>query len=358
MAARGLLIETREDVTPRRGRPRIRLEINAGGAIVLGVSLTGGSRLNATFVDLAGGRLFETDVALPYPESVTGFAHDLAAALETIIAASAFATASIARVAIAVPAIIDAVSGTVLVMWTLPSGPVPFARIVADRLGLPVTIENDLTCMARAEHWFGRAQDLDTFSLIHFDLSIGSATFRDGLPADGIHSEFGHSKTDAGPAAPTCYCGTRGCLAAVASMYGMARDWEDIGDEPREVIPRIAPTIANLLDHVDAGDARAKALVIRAATHLGAAIAGRINADDPQAMLVIIPDRRLHDALESPVRQAIDAHALPPLLRRTTIIFADSLPDWRQKGAAALALEKLFLDEHVSLAPPPAVPPH
>jgi predicted NBD/HSP70 family sugar kinase len=348
LVRRQLLLEAKEQAKRRNGRPRTFLQINAGGAVVVGASLSERGLLEAVFVDLAGNKLFGIDVPLTYPAAMTDFAADVGRALEVAITASPFERSNLSRIGISIPALIDSQGGVVHQIATFPVESVPFANIIGNRLNLPVTIENDITCMARSEHWFGCAQDLESFSLLFVDYAIGSAEYVDGLPRfgiNGLNSEIGHTKTACGPDAPQCYCGQKGCVSSFSSMYGMVRRWGRFSELTGESIFSLRSTFQSLLDHAEASDPAALAVIDTAATHLGIVVANHVNATDPGTVLILTGSRRLQCLLAEKVMTIAEQNILGGILPRTKILFEVANPDWRWKGTAALALEKLYLDE-------------
>ena len=342
---KGLIAERKESVR-RGGRPRTNLEIDAGRWVVVGASLAAQGILNAAFVDLMGNSLFAIQVQIERRSSLAELALGIADALEQAIEASRFERSRIARIGIAIPAVVDCHRGEVHFMMTYPVGPVPFAETIGDRLGLPVNMENDSVCMARAEHWFGRATGLDTFSMIDVGLSIGSADYVGGLPrfgANGFNSEMAHTKVNLGVDARRCFCGARGCLTAYCSQYGLLAHAALLGAEPFPQTEIIAERFEQFLDRAEAGDEGARQLLKTAGLHLGCAVANKINAADPGTVLILVPSRRFEALIEGPFQTALRENTLSGILPKTRILFALSNAEWRWQGTAALALEQAYL---------------
>jgi len=342
--ASGLVVEQREEVSGR-GRPRVNLSINADGAIVVGATILGIGTLAVSFVDLAGSLLHSAEVRLEPANSLPDMAQALADALAEAIAASPFAAPRISRIGLALPAMVNPSAGTVLYMATMPAEPTPFAAPLAKALGIPVTIENDMVVMARAEHWFGRAQALDSFTLINFSFALGSARYVDGLPwsgANGLATEIGHTKLDAAPDARPCFCGGRGCVSAYSSIYGLlaaAGRLEGLAFPP---VKGLDQRFGEFLDQAEAGDAVVLAHLHQSATFLALALANHVNASDPGTIVVLTP-ARLRAMIAERFDAVFAASVLPGIGAATRIIFAEPDPDWRWKGTAALALEQTFL---------------
>lgn len=342
---RGLIVEKKEGVK-RTGRPRTYLEINAAGGVVVGASIEGVGILTTAFVDLAGNRLFALDVHYGSSATLAELAGRIAEGLLYAIEASPFSHAQISRIGIALPAIIDSLRGIVHFMMTFPTGPVPFARIIQQRVDLPVTIENDAVCMARAEHWFGRAQHLETFTMVHVGLAIGSAKYNNGIPrygATGLNPEMGHVKTDAGPDARSCYCGAKGCLTSYSSIFGILSESGRLTDAPFPPVESFDARFETFMDQLEKGDRSVGAYLETAARHLGLAIANHMNANDPGNVLILVSNRRFLDLIEGHVGAVIDANVLPGFSSSTNLLFGIANNDWRWKGTAALALEQAYL---------------
>lgn len=351
LLARGLVCERKDTPTApgrRPGRPRTFLQVDAEAGIVVGASLLEVGRLAINFVDLGGALRHSVTLSVGPHVSIEAMAHDLAAALETAIEASPYPSGAVLRVGLSLPAVIDSGTGCVHFLTTFPIGePVPFADIVATRLGVPVTIENDVTCMARAEHWFGRATDLDTFTLVQVGFIIGSADYTDGLPtgyAGGLNVELGHVKIAAGPEAIACYCGGRGCLSAYASMYGILEKAGALRDQPFPPTLSLPALFEDHMARATNGDPAARALVEESAFLIGMTLANVITASNPGNVLVAVDNPTFLAAIEAPLLQALEDMIMPGFLAATSIRMFVTDEDWRSRGTAALALEKAYLD--------------
>lgn len=92
----------------------------------------------------------------------------------------------------------------------------PLTSTLAERLGVPVLLENDATAAAFGEQWAGTVP-ADTFGLIYMASGIGGGVIVDGESYRGRTSnavEIGHIALNGGRA--PCLCGNRGCAQAEA----------------------------------------------------------------------------------------------------------------------------------------------
>jgi predicted NBD/HSP70 family sugar kinase len=352
LISRGLIVE-RKEVAKRAGRPRTMLEIDTTAGVVLGAGIKADRRLSVAFADLRGRQLYADEVVLAQPTSLEGLSREIGEAVGRAIAASPFDPTRILRVGLAIPGLVDSGRGTVHFISTFAPGIVPFAETISARLGIPVTIENDQSCMARAEHWFGSARTLETFTLVHVGHSVTSAEYCDGLPksgANGLNPELGHVKMAFGPDAPRCFCGGRGCLSAFSSIFGMLRRAGMLDTSRFPELPDLDELFDEFLELAEDGNAAANALLDEAADNLGIAVANHLTATDPGTVLISIGDERLIARLEPRFRAALEEFTMPGVLPATEVRFVVTDPDWRCQGSAALALEQTYLGEDQRLA--------
>lgn len=96
-------------------------------------------------------------------------------------------------------------------------------RLLSERLGFEVAVDNDATCAAVAEWRLGAAAGATDMVLITLGTGIGGAMVADGVlhrGMNGFAGEFGHMVID--PDGPRCPCGRRGCWERYASGSGLA----------------------------------------------------------------------------------------------------------------------------------------
>ena len=347
---RGLIREDAPHATGKqRGRPRTRLFIDADRSLVVGGVVGAAGTFDSVVANLAGEQVLKVSSRIRRSRTLPDLASTFAECLAEAIGKLPADHAPIAHVGVGIPGIVDSIRGDVHFLATFEPGPAPFAGTISERLGLPVTIENTVVSMARAEHWFGHAQNLNSFTLINAGHVVGSARYLHGLPhlgPTGLNSEFGHSKFAHGPDARLCYCGGRGCLTAYSSIIGILQQ-ADLMDAPPPKVARrdVDARLAQLIERAKNGDNSAMSLFDEAGRHLGMAVANHVNAANPGNVLIVAPNAPFRDAIAGPFQAALEASAFPALLDLNTVRFEVRTEDWRRKGAAALALEQSYLGE-------------
>lgn len=167
---------------------------------------------------------------------------------------------------------------------------------LAERLGVPVLIENDANAAVWAEHRFGAARGHRVAVCITVGTGLGGGIVLDGAlfrGAHGLAGEWGHLRVV--PDGRRCACGNRGCWEQYASGTALARDARELAAASPGVadgIVALAGRAADLLTGVDVsaaaaeGDPTAIDLVTEAGRWLGQGIADIAAILDPSVVVV------------------------------------------------------------------------
>ncbi|EJL35117.1 ROK family transcriptional regulator [Novosphingobium sp. AP12] len=338
LVRRGVLAEM-PGAASARGRPRIDLRIVAGAAYAAALIPLSDGLVSLDVIDLNGDRVYSERGDLGDP-GIDRLADRAAALIDGAIGRSGVPRRLLRHAAIVLPAQVDRHRG--VVHWMPQHGwhePEAIGPRVAERLGLPVTVDNRASVVARAEHWFGKGDIADDFSCIALlERGMGAARYRGGLLQTGTHgmnSEFAHVKVAFEGGRP-CFCGGSGCLAAYASVMGMLRHAGGGGTA------RSNDSFADLVARARAGQADARRLFETAGRALGTAVAGHINENDPGRVLIVTAVAAMPDLIGPDFRAALCDQTLRTLLPRTSVEFRSIAEEDYWKGAASLALEELY----------------
>jgi glucokinase len=183
----------------------------------------GGTELRAALVDREG-RVMAFDStptrSQSGPQSVIGQIEALAAHVRSRISGVTLLGAGIGA-----PGPLDPVAGIVIAPPTLAGWQeVPLARILQDRFGLPVRLENDANAAALGEWRFGAGRGATSLVFVTVSTGIGGGIIADGRVLHGrrgLAGEIGHMTiTDQ---SEPCFCGAVGCFEAVASGTALGR---------------------------------------------------------------------------------------------------------------------------------------
>ena len=103
-------------------------------------------------------------------------------------------------------------------------GTIPLARMLRERLTLPVTLTNDANAAALGEMTYGVAHGMKDFIMITLGTGVGSGIVLNGKlfeGNEGAGAELGHEVIRFG--GEKCACGKRGCFEAYASATALIK---------------------------------------------------------------------------------------------------------------------------------------
>lgn len=125
---------------------------------------------------------------------------------------------------------VDTIQGTVENPYTLPGWDhYPIVKIISERSGLPVKLENDVNGALLGELYLKKLTGKRVL-MIAFGTGIGAAFWAsDSLYRTGssFHPEFGHMVVD--PLGDPCYCGQRGCFESLWSGTALHKRAKSMG---------------------------------------------------------------------------------------------------------------------------------
>jgi glucokinase len=138
---------------------------------------------------------------------------------------------------IGIPGIIDRRTGMLRESPNLPGWhDYPVRNEIEQRLGAPVTLENDANAAAFGEAWLGAARGQHSMCMITLGTGVGGGIVLDGKiwrGMTGMAGEVGHMTID--PSGPRCKCGNVGCVeqfASATAVMRMAREAIASGSAP------------------------------------------------------------------------------------------------------------------------------
>ena len=160
-------------------------------AYVLGLDL-GARFLRGAVCDLAGEVRARQDVELSGADA-DGALQAIAALRESLVVAAALPVERIDGIVLGVPGVIDA--GTSTLHLTSPNIPGlegrAFGVELGERLGIDVTLENDVNLAAVGERWAGVARGVDDFAFLSVGTGMGMGLVLSGELHRGNHGAAG-----------------------------------------------------------------------------------------------------------------------------------------------------------------------
>ncbi len=309
-------------------------------------------------VDMGGTKLLagavDTGLSVHYRAQRTLTGLDQSAVLDIAVQAvqevRQEAGDEIAAVGFGIPCLMDQRTGRGVVAVNLPLADIPFGAIMAERLGLPVFVDNDANLAALAEHRAGAAQGADEALLLTIGTGIGGGMILRGElyhGAIGSAAELGHVVIDRD--GPPCQgnCPNHGCVESLASGTALAREafrlarerpQSGLGHALAEGRELAGPLVTELAHD---GDETAIEVLDLIGTNLGVALASFTNIFNPEVIVIGGGVIAAGELLLEPARREVARRALPPSRDEVRIVAAQFGVEAGMVGAAALAFDGL-----------------
>ncbi|MBW4046910.1 MAG: ROK family protein [Proteobacteria bacterium] len=256
--------------------------------ILLGIDL-GGTKIECAALDVVGSVIWRR--RLPTPRG--DYLNTLAAIAELVrqaeLALDLGGRSNNLPVGVGIPGSVSPVSGLVRNANSTVLNGKPFVHDLEYLLNRRVRVRNDANCLAVSEAVDGAGQGASMVVSVILGTGVGAGIAVDGrewLGANAIAGEWGHNPLPWPRLAaawrelpgPSCWCGQEGCIETWLSGHGLAMDYAAHSGEQLA-----APLIVGAMR---AGDAVARASVIRYCDRLARALAHVINLLDPEIIVL------------------------------------------------------------------------
>jgi glucokinase len=208
----------------------------------------------------------------------------------------------------------------------LPGGAsIPLAAGIAERLGVPVLIEDMARAAALAEARDGAAAGIADLLFLSLGDRIGAALILDGnlyRGATGMVGELGHIVVREG--GPRCTCGNLGCVQALATrpaILAQVREALAAGVVSALGTAGVRPTftIDDVVEASSRGDRLASSILRQAGQDVGRALAAGANLLGPTMVVLggYAPD--LGEVFVDEVRRVLEHDVVPPIWERLRV---------------------------------------
>lgn len=330
----GVVVETEDRGTPYKGgsgRPPLLVTLAIRPGDVAGVDI-GHGHVRVAVSDRSASILAEVETqtdADPHGNATLDIAADLvrAAADEAGVPAAELLT-----IGLCVPAPIDRrsarVDQAVLPGWQQLAP----ANELAERLGVPVVVDNDANLGAMAEHQHGAGRGVADLLYVKLASGVGAGLVLGGRlhrGTAGLAGEVGHVLAREDGA--VCRCGSRGCLETEVST--------------RRLLDLLRPAYGDDLDlggllRFDAGGEAAVRRVLEDAGHtVGRVLAGLCTTLNP-ARIVVGGSLGSSATLVEAIREGVDQYAHPEAAASCEVLSGQFGGRAELMGSVALAISR------------------
>jgi predicted NBD/HSP70 family sugar kinase len=337
----GAVCELNEPVlvlaTVKRGRPTVRISLNAEATYVVAVKIAIDD-MDIVVADFCGRILFHKDLhPATYDLSADEFGKTLARAIQHFLVDHDISTLQVSRIGIAVQGLADSRAGTIPWSPIIRARNIPVTEPVEQLLGIPCFIANDANMIAEG---LVTPNHQGVTAAIFTGYGVGMGLIIDGkvfYGATGAASEFGHMNHI--PNGALCRCGKRGCVESYASDYGILRAVE--GYDPAAQLPSTAVpagSIEALRERATRGDPLVIKAFERAGEALGYGLARMIAILNPDRIVIAGPGASSAQFIEPAVRRALRDGVVEELTRGIKIEYMQFEGDMIIKGLLASLL--------------------
>jgi glucokinase len=312
--------------------------------IYVGVDL-GGTSVKVGICNENGKLIHQSEGPTDSEAGADAVAENIAKYVRNIVTMSDYDWDQVAGIGAGIAGFLDIEEGIVKLSGNLGWHNVPIKKMLEEKLGKTVKIDNDANVAALGEAWGGAGAGISNLVcytlgtgvgggiIIHSQIYQGSA---------GVAGELGHISIVPDLEAILCGCGQMGCLETVSSATGIIRMAKDAVERGDKTSLSLVETIQakEVFDAAKLGDEVALRIVNRAAYYLGKSMATLAVVLNPQRFIVGGGVSKAGEILFEPVREIFKKFTPEPAQEGVDIVPATLGNDAGVIGAAGLNLHK------------------
>ncbi len=191
---------------------------------------------------------------------------------------------TISGVGIGVPGVVNKGLDHVFKCTNLGWNDIPLGKILKDRTGFDVFIDNDANLAALAEYYIGSLKDKETGVLLTLGTGVGCGVIINGKPyrgGNGLGLEIGHMVI--GENFYNCSCGKNGCFETYASATAIVKHFQKLVDDENVKID-FEISSKEIFERAQKGEELPLKAVERYTDYLALGIVNVINVLDPEVI--------------------------------------------------------------------------
>ena len=226
----------------------------------------------------------------------------------------------------------------------------PLAEILTEKIGIPVSIDNDTRAMTYGEMVKGLVKGEKNIIFINLSWGLGAGLIINGdifTGKSGFSGEFGHFNVFDNEI--LCHCGKRGCLETEVSGAALHRKLIQCVQDGKQSIlsKRIlhgdAPlTLDEIISATNREDLLCIELVEEIGQKLGRYLAGLINLLNPELVIIGGVLAQTGDYILQPIKSAVRKYSLNLVNKDSVITLSKLLDKAGVIGACMLSRRSMF----------------
>ncbi|GAB4522116.1 MAG: ROK family transcriptional regulator [Anaerolineae bacterium] len=306
------------------GRPRTILRLNPTAGYALGAKLME-NRIVTAVTNFETEVLYYRDYTFDFDDDPTTLSTILASVIEIALAESRVERERMFGVGIGLAGVISTQTGVVRHSPFFGWRDVPLARMVEERIHLPVIVENDVNTLTMTEQLFGTGFNRSHFIVVTVGRGIGMGIVINGQLYEGAFGgvgEVGHN---------------------ILIVDGQPQTLEDLAADPAAIaaVPG-ASTLADVIRLAEEGDTHARHALSESGRLLGMGIANMVNTLGPELIIVSGEGIAAGDYRMQPMLASLRSHTFNGLLDHAEIVIEPTDDRAWARGAASVVISKVF----------------
>lgn len=297
----------------------------------LGIDL-GGTNIAAAVVDESYKIIGEGKVKTNCPRPVEEICDSIYESGMMAIKNAGLKLDDIAEVGVGCPGSVNPETGIVCYSNNLGFVNAPMGKMLEERFGRKVFLENDANAAALGEQLAGAGKNAGQFVAITLGTGVGGGVIINGHILSGMNSaggELGHMVIIKD--GETCSCGRNGCWEAYASATGLIRQTKAAMEQHKDSkMWEIAGDLESVngktaFDGLRAGDETAKAVVAQYCDYVACGLTNIINIFQPDVLCIGGGISKEGETLVAPIRAYVEHERYSRNVEKQTVIKPASL---------------------------------
>ena len=271
------------------GRKPGLLELAPDGGYAIGISLKE-YEIAGVILNLNGITVYDEVWHVPLRGNASQAVELIASSVEAFIERSQIPRCKIVGLGCGISGPVNTQAGISVDSWILNWHNVSLTKPLAERLNMPVFIDNAVNCLTCYEKMYGCGQRFQSFLLITLGRGVGlGCVLHDEIfrGANGLGAEFGHIPLAFQQHQRICECGNPGCLEEYVGDRGIIQTYRELSTRSLVIDPENPEqTIKELVLRAEQGDEAAIQTFYQVGQVLGTSLATLVNLFNPQGLLL------------------------------------------------------------------------
>lgn len=326
------------------GRKPVFLAANTGKYMILGLYISR-DYIAATLNNLKCEIILEKKCSFSTEESPDTFMEKILGITESVISSAKAEKKTIIGIGVSCIGPLDIKNGIILEptnFYNLRG--IPLKKLLEERFGYEVFVNNDMNASALAENLFGKGKSTGNFIYVGVTNGIGAGIVANNSLFDGdmgFAGEIGHVTINYD--GPKCSCGNNGCLELYASIPEIVKQAKLLSQGTTSALQALSDIEwPDIVSYAHKGDTLALQLIELLVDYISHGLVTLINFFDPQA-IYLGHDMALAGPMAAEMLQArISRRFFSSRYKNIPVEISAFGYHTPLAGSAAIILDKLF----------------